>query len=263
MDNFADERDRKILEKDKYTFFVLRRVIGGRCRLLLTDHERLILCFTEEPFPVWIWTPDDASAADMERAYQTASERGLLDGAHHFNLKQDLAAYFIRRAALDGKELALSMRMLAYDCRRPVRPETRADGAMRPCGMDDLDRLVDVIDAFQKETGIDKKDRARCRIDAEAFIRSGNTFFWENAQGAPVASCKLSPNGDMAALNLVYTWPAFRRRHYAQNLVYGVTRCAIDQGYVPMLYTDADYIASNACYERVGYVLRGKLCTIG
>ena len=29
-----------------------------------------------------------------------------------------------------------------------------------------------------------------------------------------------------------------------------------------MLYTDADYAASNACYEKIGYVLRGKLCTI-
>jgi len=26
---------------------------------------------------------------------------------------------------------------------------------------------------------------------------------------------------------------------------------------------DADYVASNACYEKIGYVLRGKLCTIG
>lgn len=26
-----------------------------------------------------------------------------------------------------------------------------------------------------------------------------------------------------------------------------------------MLYTDADYVASNACYEKIGYVLRGKV----
>ena len=36
-----------------------------------------------------------------------------------------------------------------------------------------------------------------------------------------------------------------------------------EAGYVPMLYTDADYVASNACYEKIGYILRGKLCTIG
>ena len=29
-----------------------------------------------------------------------------------------------------------------------------------------------------------------------------------------------------------------------------------------MLYTDAGYAASNACYERIGYVLRGRLCTV-
>ena len=33
-------------------------------------------------------------------------------------------------------------------------------------------------------------------------------------------------------------------------------------GYTPMLYTNADYTASNACYSKIGYVLRGKLCTI-
>ncbi len=30
-----------------------------------------------------------------------------------------------------------------------------------------------------------------------------------------------------------------------------------------MLYTDADYVVSNAWYEKIGYILRGNLCTIG
>ena len=36
-----------------------------------------------------------------------------------------------------------------------------------------------------------------------------------------------------------------------------------EEGYEPMLYTDADYVASNSCYEKIGYVIRGKLCTSG
>ena len=31
---------------------------------------------------------------------------------------------------------------------------------------------------------------------------------------------------------------------------------------MPMLYTDADYVASNACYEKIGFILRGNLCTM-
>ena len=46
-------------------------------------------------------------------------------------------------------------------------------------------------------------------------------------------------------------------------MVYEVTKLVKEAGYIPMLYTDADYPASNACYEKIGYILRGKLCTIG
>ena len=56
MDHFVDERGYKLLEGDKYTFFVLRRIMDGPCKLLLSDHERLIICFSTEPFPTWIWT---------------------------------------------------------------------------------------------------------------------------------------------------------------------------------------------------------------
>ena len=56
---------------------------------------------------------------------------------------------------------------------------------------------------------------------------------------------------------------AYRRHHYAEHLVYQVSGIIEENGYLPMLYTDADYVASNACYEKIGYILRGKLCTIG
>lgn len=263
MDSFADARDQKILENDKYTFFVLRHIISRSCKLLLTDHERLIVCFSEHPFPVWIWTPNDASEAEMERAYRVVSENSLLNGEYHFNLKHDLAEYFIKRAAADGTSLSVRMNMLAYDCREPHSLKKMADGDIHRCGIEDLDTLVEFIDLFQRETGIDQNDRDGYRRDAEAFIRAGNTFFWRNEQKAYTASCKYAVSGTMASVNLVFTRPEFRRRHYAETLVYRVTKLALDAGYLPMLYTDADYAASNACYEKIGYVLRGRLCTIG
>ena len=72
----------------------------------------------------------------------------------------------------------------------------------------------------------------------------------------------MSPNGNLASINLVYTKEEYRRKKYAANLVYEVTKIALDNGYIPMLYTNADYKASNACYEKIGYELKGKLCTI-
>ena len=263
MDNYVDEKDYKLLEADKYTFFVLKRVMGGECELLLSDHERLIICFTGHPFPVWIWMPDDASEEEMEKSYQLARENKLLTGEYHFNVKYALAEYFIKQAAEEGLKMKISRNMYAYDCLNPISPKAEADGGIHRCEMKDLEELVVFLDAFHNEIGIDRQDIKGYRKDAEAFIQSGNMYLWKDGRGNSVASCKYAPSGDMASINLVFTRLESRRKHYAENLVYQVTMKAIEEGYVPMLYTDADYVASNVCYEKIGYVLRGKLCTIG
>lgn len=263
MDNFVDERDYKLLENDEYTFFVLSRIMGGKCELLLTDHERLIICFSCSPFPVWIWTADGAPEADLERAYQLAKEYRLLDGEHRFNVKYDLAHYFIKRAASEKKVLSISTNMFAYDCPELIKPTVVADGSLHHCTGRDVDELVDFLDSFHRETGIDQQDRDAYRLQAEAHINTGNTYFWKDGHGNSVACCKFVPNGGLASVNLVFTRLEFRRKHYAENLVYRVTEIAMDAGYIPLLYTDADYAASNACYKKIGYILKGKLCTIG
>ena len=263
MDNYTDERDHLLLENDRYTFFVLGKVMGGDCELLLSDHEKLIICFTCKPYPVWVWTPDEISSKEKARAYQTVKENGLLDSHNTFNLKYELAEYFLKRAKEDGYKLSLITNMFAYDCPEPRKPEIKAEGRMHQCAEEDLDELVRFLDLFHKEIGIDKKDISGYYEDARMHIDSGNMYFWQDANGNNVASCKYGPSGEMAAINLVYTRPEYRRKHYAENLVYEVTKMAKDEGYLPMLYTDADYAASNACYEKIGYVLRGKLCTIG
>lgn len=262
MDSFVDERDYKLLESDKYTFFVMRKIMGGPLELLLSDHKRLIICYTGHPYPVWIWTPDDASNEEMERAYQLARENGMFLNKCHFNVKYSLAEYFIKRTAEDGINMNISMNMFAYDCLDPVKPENHADGEIYLCKPEDQDELVSFLEMFCEETGVDKSDLQGYRSAAKSYIEEGGMYFWKDDKGNSVASCKYAPNGDMASINLVFTRPDFRRKHYAENLVYQVTMKVRDEGYVPMLYTNADYVASNACYEKIGYVLRGKLCTI-
>ena len=262
MDYFIDDRDYQLLRSDPYTFFVLRRIIDGDCTLLLSDHERMIFCFTQHPFPVWIWTPDDASEEEMKRAYDLAKENDLLTNKHTFNLKYELADYFLRRAKEEDLGMAITRNMFAYDCPEPIAPPKEAEGEIHCCDPSDIEELVTLMDSFHIEIGLDQKTPEEYRKDAEESIASGKMFFWNDPQGHHVATCKYAPTEDMASVNLVYTRPEYRRKHFAENLVYQVTKKVIGEGYLPMLYTDADYVASNACYEKIGYQLKGKLCTI-
>ena len=262
MDSYIDKRDYELLGGDKYTFSVLSRIIGGECSLLLSDHRRLIVCFTCQPFPVWIWTADGATESELEAAYRLVRENSLMDGAHRFNLKYELAEYFLRRAEDDGLALTVSTNMFAYDCPTPFAPNSAVDGELHRCVPEDTDILVDFYEMFHNAVGIDKQSREQYRINAENGIKNGSIYLWKDPRGKYVASCNWHPVNDMASIGLVYTLEEERRKHYAEHLVYQVTKIAASAGYVPMLYTDADYAASNACYEKIGYVMRGRLCTI-
>ena len=263
MDNFVDERDFELLAQDKYTFSVLSRIIRGECEIRLTDHERMIICFTGQPYPVWIWTPDGATEDEFERAYQLAKELNVMDGEHRFNIKYELAEYFMDRAKKDGLDLKITTNLFAYDCPSPVAPSSVVDGKIHQCTTEDFDIMVDFFDMFHEAVGIDKESRETYRTYAENDIGKGSLYVWETKDGEYASSCNWHPVQDMASIGLVYTRDEYRRRHYAEHLVYQVTKIAQETGYMPMLYTDADYVASNACYEKIGYILRGKLCTIG
>ncbi len=262
MDHFVDERDFHLLEADRYTFSVLSRVLHDSCSCVLSDHERFIFCHTVAPYPVWIWTPDGISDAEKERAWQTACQTLPLSEHYRYNLKYELAEYFIAKAQQAGLPVHIATNMFAYDCPQPIAPATPANGHLHCCTPADAEEATRMIFEFHEAVAADQQSLDRCRMKAEQYITLHSFYFWKNAAGEVVACCSHNVNDNLGCIGSVYTRPAHRRQHHAQHLVYQVTKSLADKGLTPMLYTDADYAASNACYEKIGYVLRGKLCTL-
>lgn len=261
LDHQTDSRDFKLLESDRYTFSVLSRILTGPCSVTITDHRRFILCHSTAPYPVWFWTPDDLSEAEKQQAWKIAESVCPIGEGFSYNLKYDLADYFISKAREQGYNLRIATNMFAYDCPSPVAPAHPAEGYLHRCSSEDTEEAAAMILAFHESVGHDQFDLDTCRQIAADHIAE-HFYFWKNAAGETVACCSFQPNGDLASVGCVYTHPAHRRHHYAQQMVYEVTRIIADSVLTPMLYTDADYAASNACYEKIGYILRGKLCSI-
>lgn len=263
MDHSVDERDFQLLATDRYTFFVLSRILRGPCDCIRTDHERLILCYSARPYPVWLWTPDNISDDEKERAWQLAVRTLSPADGYRYNMKYDLAEYFMERARKTGLGLHISTNMFAYDCPEAIPPETPADGSLHVCTPDDTEEAADLIYQFHREIAEDRTSREDCARKAEQHISNSAFFLWRNGAGDTVACCSYSrADENLGCVGSVYTKPACRKRHYAQHMVYQVTRLVASYGLTPMLYTDADYAASNACYEKIGYIIRGKICTI-
>ena len=179
MDSFVNESDFGLLARDRYTFSVLDRILRGNCDLVLTDHRSLILCHSEPPYPVWIWTPDRCPEDAMARAWELACRYRPLQSGYRFNMKYELADFFINKAGEKGLTLAGTTNLFAYDCPDPVAPESTTDGELFQCTTKDLDELVDFYDMFHNAVGIDKQSREQYRIQAEEGIKAGTVFFLE------------------------------------------------------------------------------------
>ena len=261
MDHHLDARDEQLLAQDPYTFATMRRILREPCDLVLTDHRHLILCHSAQPYPVWLWTPDGLSAEDMRRAWELAAQVRPLHSGFRYNIKHDLAECFIAAAQAQGDALKIATQLYAYDCPAPIAPEDPVQGQLHVCTEADLEEVADLLRRFHDDISMNPMDTSRSLAKATEHIQDRGFFLWK-VDGETVSCCSRRRNGDMATIASVYTLPAFRRRHYAQQLVYQVTRMIVDQGLTPMLYADADYEASNACYVKIGYVLRGRLCTI-
>ena len=90
IDTYVNEEDLVLLDKDRYTFEVLKRIIRGKCEIIYTNHHDLIICHSESPYPVWVWTPDDASDEVKENAWTLMNKVRPLTNGYRINLKYEL-----------------------------------------------------------------------------------------------------------------------------------------------------------------------------
>lgn len=248
--------DAALVDADRYTFSVMHKILCQPCEKIVTDHERLVLCYSGAPYPVWVWTRGGAGEAELERAWRVMRE--AFPGGYRFIVKEELAGYILAREP----GMTETMRMFAYGCAEPVAPRKAVAGDCCAAQKGDAALVTSWIGAFHVESGVDVQDEAAYREEAERIIGEKRLFLWKEEQGVPRAMCGVRHDGDRATITHVYTPPAFRRQGYAANLVSRVTRAILAKGMIAMLNTDAGYAASNECYRQIGYEKKGGVCTI-
>ncbi len=89
---------------------------------------------------------------------------------------------------------------------------------------------------------------------AESMIRNQKMHLWV-VDGVPVSmvnQARVTPNG--VTVNGVYTPDHFKKKGYATQATYHLTKKLLDSGYTfCSLYTDSDNPTSNSIYKRIGY----------
>lgn len=252
--------DTEEFQKDKYKFDLIFRMLEGERPVFISDEDSYIIGRGTLGYPTWIWTKDGISR-DKVYIIEKLLDRYLTDDdKDKFTCKKELYDYFLEDG-LDilNKEDYFEMGTL---CCHEVKKPRDTDGRMDKVKRYEL-RVISQYwyDSCMETQNIDFEaiTMGQAIDEAVKLVDSENFYVWRNKAGKIVCMVNYDVVGKQAKINHVYTPPEERRRGYAENLVYEVTKKILEDGLVPLLYTDYNYVASNKTYKNVGYVDTGVL----
>ena len=247
---------------DAITYSVLINILQSDCAHTFTDHENIIICHSTPPYPVWVWCRDSADPAQAAAIAGCLRTRFPWENSFRWNLSYALFEA-LQKADPYFVGIPMDMGLLSYrmDALLPVTHPS--DGYCDLAKPEEIDLLCKLWhDACLEMEGLDH-NKEFCRARVTRHLENRSLFTWRNEAGEITAITSRGDAAPFSKVAAVYTVPEYRRRGYAMNLVHAVSAGMIEDGFTPILYTDANYAASNACYQKIGYKQVGSLCCAG
>lgn len=210
-------------------------------------------------FPAWIWTDDAITQTELAElaadCYRLFADSSKLEYIAKPEAAQYLAAdYAGRRQILFQKLFGMG----AYYCPKVI-PQRAVSGQADKPTLYELEQLAAFLAGFYNDC-FGKQVAAADQIgEAQKAIENGNCYVWKT-NGEPVAMASIAHRSSRyGRICQVYTPSPQRQNGYASALVAQLSQKVLDEGLVPMLYTDLANPHSNKIYQSIGYRKCGEL----
>ena len=244
-----------LVEGEAITFSVLMKILQGPCADIFTDHEGIIVCWSGAPWPVWAWSRDLSGAKAVGECLKV-----------HFSQADVIMTYEMLEALRQEddyfRRVGDKMGLLSYRLDAINEIGYPCEGYMDLVREEEIPALVSAWQAMHIEMEGRQLTPERCLETMGRKVAEKVLYAWRLEDGSIAALTAKGDQPPYSKVTSVYTLPEHRRKGYAINLVHGVTKTILADGLIPILYTDAGYEASNACYRKIGYKLVGRLTSI-
>ena len=243
------------------TYSVLRNILHYPCTDIFTNGQSVIICYSNAPYPIWVWCKRPFDEQDVQAVVHTLKTHYLEKGNYRFIISEDLLDEI---AKIDNmfSNMTTRLELLSYELKNIKKIDYPCAGQMQKATMEQLDALASMYKDACYEMEMHDFTMEHCKATVTGMIQNDNLFFWVNDENKIVATVAKSTDGNYAKIAFVYTLPEHRRKGYAINLVHTFSQMLLDDGLIPILYTNGGYVASNECYKKIGYVQVGKLVDV-
>lgn len=251
----------KHLLKGNIAYSVLYRILQYDCKDIFHNDKSVIICYSAPPYPVWVWCKDANNTNDIisianciKTFYPLEKDYNVIVSYDVLNQLKTQDEYF--------KSVSYKMNMLTYQLNKINVLSRLTDGHAELANINDLDVIASMIKDMGYETEGFEFSLEESKKKVITHINTNTLYVWKNKNGKIVALTSKKVEGNYATIGSVYTLPTQRRKGYALNLVYTVSKELISNNITPILYTNENYTPSNECYKKIGFEQVGQLCNI-
>lgn len=245
---------------EEVRFNLLHLICDGNSSLLLRrEDNRAIIAQSGPNFPVWVWTDDNLTQQEhnelAEDFYKLFSDRIKLSLVAKPSTAEFLARDYSIRRNISWK---FKLFMEAYHCPKVLIPLSVSGEISKP-SIDDIVIISDFFAGFIRDC-FDINTTAEEQIEtAKKYILSDNFYVWRVCNEIVCMANVAHRSPRHTRINEVYTPHQKRKKGYASALVAKLSKNIINEGRIPMLYTDLTNPDSNKVYKGVGYIECGKV----
>jgi len=247
----------KELFNDRYRYSLLLMIINDQNSLKLTNQESsIIIAQTNTELPIWIFNTQDVSSDAKKEVVNFVVEHLKKEKFDTIVCTKEMLEAF------DSSIIKSKIGMFGHINPNPYCHK-ESIGSLSRVKEEEINLLASYLvqEAFEiwnKEVSIvTMKDRAKKLMEDSDF------YVWRDEDQTMASFGKLNRDyPGIIRINNVFTSIDKRKKGFAGILVYRLTKMVLEEGCMPMLFTDKDYLPSNRCYQNIGYQIIGELVEV-
>jgi len=199
---------------------------------------------------LWVWTSNDITEKEKHEIIDFINENNEVN---RIILKKDIFD-FLKPEMIKNKTI-LNTQINPHPL---LKKEQK--GELSKATMDELQIVALFLAQHIEETDNETHTLEELLQRAKELIENGNFYIWRDEGGQMASFARLNFDDDtIGRIDIVFTDRNKRCQGFAGMLVFTLSKMLIESGRMPMLYTDSEYIASNKCYQNVGFVVQDQL----
>jgi len=222
----------------------------------ISNHERIdLVAFITPPWPLLLYAEEQPEDGSLKLLIKTLQKKKIM--VTGVNAKTQISTRFADLWVENSLEKASMKMKMNLSILKNIRPIKLSTGYMVNATKQHTTLLVQWAELFHEELGLQYENQSFINKHVDDMINSHHAYLWIDKE--PVSMVFLErPHKRGVSLGYVFTPEKFRKKGYAQSLVYSTCESILDKELeYCALFADKQNPVSNHIYKKIGF---SELC---